>query len=109
MSLAYDVGHAVCRVVPFGICIDNQGVTMLGMFMLALTGLLCVMATLSRLYRTARESRVRRTPQTRPGPSSLLKPSLLGFRQCAVRNTGRTGFSTSQCQASAFPSRVGFS
>jgi hypothetical protein len=36
MSLAYDVGHAVCRVVPFGICIDNQGVTMLGMFMLAL-------------------------------------------------------------------------
>jgi hypothetical protein len=37
MSLAYDVGHVVCRVVPFGSC-DSQEMTMLGMFMLALTG-----------------------------------------------------------------------
>ena len=50
MSLAYDVGHAVCRVVPFGICIDNPSMTILGMFMLALTGALLVMATLTRLY-----------------------------------------------------------
>ena len=50
MSLAYDVGHAVCRVVPFGICIDNPSMTILGMFMLALTGALLVIATLTRLY-----------------------------------------------------------
>jgi hypothetical protein len=49
MSLAYDVGHVVCRVVPFGSC-DSQEMTMLGMFMLALTGALLVMATLTRLY-----------------------------------------------------------
>jgi hypothetical protein len=51
MSLAYDVGHTVCGVVPvFGSCADAQGVTMLGMFMLALTGAFLVMAALARLY-----------------------------------------------------------
>jgi hypothetical protein len=48
MSLAYDVGHVVCRVVPFGSC-DSQEMTMLGMIMLAVTGALFVLAALSRI------------------------------------------------------------
>ena len=39
--MAYDLGLAVCGVVPdLGNCLDRQGVTMLGMFILAVAGAL---------------------------------------------------------------------
>ena len=46
MSPAYDVGHTICDAVVFGSCGDSQGVIMLGMLMLAVTGALLVMAAL---------------------------------------------------------------
>jgi hypothetical protein len=48
--MAYDLGLAVCGVVPdLGNCLDRQGVTMLGMFILAVAGALFVLAALSRI------------------------------------------------------------
>jgi hypothetical protein len=49
--MAYDLGLAVCGVMRdlLGNCLDRQGVTMLGMFMLAITGALFVLAALSRI------------------------------------------------------------
>ena len=48
--MAYDLGLAVCGVVPdLGTCLDRQGVTMLGMFILAVAGALPVLAALSRI------------------------------------------------------------
>ena len=49
-GMAYDLGLAVCGVVPdLGNCLDRQGVTMLGMFILAVAGALPVLAALSRI------------------------------------------------------------
>jgi hypothetical protein len=49
MSLAYDVGHAFCGVLAFDTCVDRQEVTLLGLFLLAVTGGLLSMAALSRI------------------------------------------------------------
>jgi sugar phosphate permease len=48
MSLAYDVGQAVCGVLAFDTC-DRQEMMLLGLFVLALTSALLGMATLSRI------------------------------------------------------------
>jgi hypothetical protein len=48
MSLAYDVGHAVCGVLAFDTC-DRQEMMLLGLFLLAVTGGLLGMAALSRI------------------------------------------------------------
>jgi hypothetical protein len=49
-GLAYDAGFAVCSVVPdLGNCFDRQGVSLNGMFMLAITGALLMLPTPSRM------------------------------------------------------------
>jgi hypothetical protein len=49
MSLAYDVGHAVCGVLAFASCGDRQEMTLLGVFLMAMTGGLLAIGAVLRI------------------------------------------------------------